>query len=106
MFHVQDVAERRMAASRLEHLALHDTLTGLPNRALLVEQLRHGLARARAQRRAPGAVLFLDLDRFKNVNDSLGHPVGDQLLGQVARRLRTRGAPGRRRRAASAATSS
>jgi len=93
VFHVQDVAERRMAASRLEHLALHDTLTGLPNRALLVEQLRHALAALeRSGERI--ALLFLDLDRFKNVNDSLGHPIGDQLLGQVARRLRGAVRPG------------
>jgi diguanylate cyclase (GGDEF)-like protein/PAS domain S-box-containing protein len=90
---VQDVTERRLAAERLQHLALHDVLTGLPNRALLVEQLRGSLARLeRSGRRA--AVLFLDLDRFKNVNDSLGHPVGDQLLGQVAGRLRTAVRPG------------
>src|SRR2546423_14754712 len=71
---------------RALYRALHDPLTGLANRGLLMEQLAQALARAR---RRPGSVsvLFLDLDRFKVVNDSLGHAVGDDLLVEVARRL-------------------
>ncbi|HEY0398725.1 MAG TPA: GGDEF domain-containing protein, partial [Acidimicrobiia bacterium] len=71
---------------RALYRALHDPLTGLANRGLLMEQLGQALARAR---RRPGsvAVLFLDLDRFKVVNDSLGHATGDDLLVEVARRL-------------------
>jgi len=81
-----EVVERRNAETRLDHLAHHDPLTGLPNRLMFVEQLKHsiGLA-ARGRRRL--AVLFVDLDRFKEVNDSLGHAVGDELLIAAARRL-------------------
>ncbi|MBV8196425.1 MAG: sensor domain-containing diguanylate cyclase, partial [Candidatus Dormibacteraeota bacterium] len=75
------------AVDQMRHLAYHDALTGLPNRALFLEHL--GRAVMNARRSGHGiAVLFLDLDRFKLVNDSLGHPVGDQLLEAVARRLR------------------
>jgi diguanylate cyclase (GGDEF)-like protein/PAS domain S-box-containing protein len=81
-----DITGRKQAESRLHELATHDTLTGLPNRALLHERLQHMLAGC-----APGsavAVLFLDLDRFKEVNDSFGHEFGDVLLCEVAARLR------------------
>lgn len=81
-----DITAMKHAEDRIEHLAYHDALTGLPNRALLME--RAGLALALAQRRRENAaVLFLDLDRFKDVNDSLGHATGDALLMEAGRRL-------------------
>jgi len=81
-----EIAERRLADERVVHMAHHDALTGLPNRILLADRVGQAIARAR---RGGGklALLFLDLDRFKNVNDSLGHPVGDLLLQAVAARL-------------------
>jgi diguanylate cyclase (GGDEF)-like protein len=84
---IQDVTERKAQAARIEHLAYHDSLTGLPNRAMLMDRLTRALSQAQ-RRDQQVAVLFIDLDRFKLVNDSLGHPVGDQLLQEVARRLR------------------
>ena len=69
-------------------MALHDNLTGLPNRALVVDRLRHALARL-ADRHTMLAVLFIDLDRFKIVNDGLGHDTGDELLIEVGKRLTT-----------------
>ena len=82
-----EIFERMQAEQRIWHMAHHDTLTGLPNRSLLHDRLDQALNQAaRAQHRL--AVMFLDLDRFKNVNDTLGHPVGDQLLKHVAERLR------------------
>jgi diguanylate cyclase (GGDEF)-like protein len=83
-----DVTERKRAESQLQHDALHDALTGLPNRVLFLDRLEHAMRRdIRRDRRERTAVLFLDLDRFKIVNDSLGHLVGDHLLVEVARRL-------------------
>jgi diguanylate cyclase (GGDEF)-like protein len=67
--------------------AVHDALTGLPNRAMLLDRLRRCLEQCRRRGGPPCAVLFVDLDRFKNVNDSLGHAAGDQLLIEVARKL-------------------
>ncbi len=82
----KDITEHIIAKKQIEKLAYHDTLTGLPNRLLLMDRLEHALTHAkRAQRLL--AVLFLDLDRFKTINDSLGHDVGDQLLKVIAERL-------------------
>lgn len=83
---VRDVTERRALEGRLAHEALHDDLTGLPNRHLLRDRLETAVARCQREGRLVG-VLFLDLDRFKVVNDGSGHSVGDQVLVQVARRL-------------------
>ncbi|MEF2279956.1 EAL domain-containing protein [Deinococcus sp. YIM 134068] len=80
-------AELEETSRRLQHDALHDALTGLPNRALFADRLEQALTRARAPHGPGFAVLFLDSDRFKTVNDSLGHPVGDALLVALARRL-------------------
>ena len=85
--HIANGLQRRRAQDKIVHLALHDTLTGLPNRALFMEQL--GIAGCRRQRdpRANYGVLFLDLDRFKLINDSMGHHAGDALLKVTAQRL-------------------
>jgi len=83
---LQDVTERRHVEARLEFIAHHDGLTGLPNRLLFQIQLEHGLAYAR-RHCSLLAVLFIDIDRFKHINDSLGHEAGDQVLTQFARRL-------------------
>jgi diguanylate cyclase (GGDEF)-like protein len=82
-----DITARKSAESRLLHDALHDSLTGLPNRALLIDRLRRCLAHGKRRGGPPCAVLFVDLDRFKNVNDSLGHAIGDELLIAVAKKL-------------------
>ncbi len=84
---LRDISERRRIEEHIRHMAHHDALTGLPNRVLLEERLAAALERARRDD-VPLALLFIDLDRFKNINDSLGHHVGDQVLCEVARRLR------------------
>ncbi|WP_020676472.1 EAL domain-containing protein [Geopsychrobacter electrodiphilus] len=83
---LRDISERKLAEAHIERLAYYDALTDLPNRRLLIDRLERDLARARRHKHY-GAMLFLDLDRFKNINDSLGHHVGDALLEEVARRL-------------------
>lgn len=83
----EEVAERRRAEARLDHLAHHDPLTGLPNRLLFSESLQRSIANAERYSRQIG-LLFIDLDRFKEVNDTLGHTVGDELLIEMAQRLR------------------
>lgn len=82
-----DISERKRAEAELEHAARHDPLTGLANRARLDEQLQRILQRRRREARGEAALLFIDLDRFKLINDSLGHTVGDQVLVTVAQRL-------------------
>jgi diguanylate cyclase (GGDEF)-like protein/PAS domain S-box-containing protein len=82
-----DISERKAAEERMSFLAQHDILTGLPNRMLFLDRLQQAITYAERQR-TDVAVLFLDLDRFKNVNDTLGHHLGDSLLQEVARRIR------------------
>jgi diguanylate cyclase (GGDEF)-like protein/PAS domain S-box-containing protein len=84
----EEVFERMQAEQRIWHLAHHDGLTGLPNRTLLHDRLEQALAQAQRGRHRV-AVMFLDLDRFKNINDSLGHAIGDELLKHVAERLKS-----------------
>jgi diguanylate cyclase (GGDEF)-like protein/PAS domain S-box-containing protein len=88
-----DVTDRKVAELQLQHDALHDSLTGLPNRVLFQDRLEH-LVRRGLRHEGTSAVLFLDLDRFKIVNDSLGHLVGDGLLVEVADRLLSALRPG------------
>ncbi len=84
---ITDVTEQKQFEEQLLHDAFHDVLSGLPNRALFLNRLAHSIARAHRRSTYLFAVLFLDLDRFKIINDSLGHRAGDQLLVQMARRL-------------------
>ena len=86
---VQDISDRKQKEQAIEHAALHDTLTGLPNRALLSDRLEQAIRHA-ARANGKFGVLFVDLDRFKMVNDTIGHDGGDELLRVVAARLRGR----------------
>jgi len=90
----KEIAERKLIEEQLLHNAFHDGLTGLANRALFIDHLKLALGRAKRHDAYQFAVLFLDLDRFKVINDSLGHMAGDQLLVEIARRLETAMRPG------------
>jgi diguanylate cyclase (GGDEF)-like protein len=81
-----DISERKAAQSRIEHIARHDPPTDLPNCALLADRLSRAIVRAQRSKH-PAAVLFVDLDHFKHINDSFEHAIGDQVLIEVARRL-------------------
>ncbi len=95
---MSDITDRKAAEEQLRHDALHDSLTGLPNRTLFLDRLELSLRRAKRDRDYRCAVLFLDLDRFKLVNDGFSHAVGDQLLVALAQRLTRDAAPRRHRR--------
>jgi diguanylate cyclase (GGDEF)-like protein/PAS domain S-box-containing protein len=83
---ITDISERKLAEEQLVHDAFHDNLTNLPNRALFIDRLSHAIKRASRDKKI-FAVLFMDMDRFKVINDSLGHFIGDQLLISASRRL-------------------
>jgi diguanylate cyclase (GGDEF)-like protein/PAS domain S-box-containing protein len=87
VFQIQDVSDRKRAEEQIHHAAFHDALTGLPNRTRLGDRLSLAVERARRSAGYRFAVLFIDLDRFKVVNDSLGHDLGDRLLVDLSRRL-------------------
>jgi diguanylate cyclase (GGDEF)-like protein/PAS domain S-box-containing protein len=94
VLHLRDMFERRAEEEELRHLALHDPLTRLANRTLFGDHVEHALARNRRTATRPHAVLIVDLDGFKTINDSLGHAAGDEVLVELAERLRTRVRPG------------
>ena len=92
---VQDITARRQAEAQLQHIAFHDSLTGLPNRSRFHDTAGAGARRAsRDDPQRHFAVMFLDFDRFKLINDSLGHAVGDDFLVQVSRRIQEHVRPG------------
>ncbi len=88
IFQIQDITDKKQAEEKLQHDATHDALTNLPNRPLFMNRLREALDRSRQAEGHKVSVLFIDLDRFKYVNDSLGHLMGDQLLREISSRLR------------------
>ncbi|OYU76037.1 MAG: hypothetical protein CFE45_31985, partial [Burkholderiales bacterium PBB5] len=94
IYQLHDISSRRRAEGELQHIAYHDSLTDLANRNCFTERLRAAVERSRADPTVVFALLLLDLDRFKIVNDSLGHPAGDQLLKEEAQRLRACVRPG------------
>ncbi len=83
---LRDITQRRAQLAALRHQALHDSLTGLPNRALLLDRIEHAIHGARRNHR-PLALMIADLDHFKEINDTLGHPCGDLILRETARRM-------------------
>ncbi|MFN7929468.1 MAG: EAL domain-containing protein [Blastocatellia bacterium] len=87
IFQIQDITDRKRAEEKLVHEAFHDTLTQLPNRAMFLDHLKLAFERAKRSAHHSFAVLFIDLDRFKIINDSLGHALGDQLLMETSNRL-------------------
>lgn len=84
---IKDITERKKQQDVIQHLAYHDPLTGLPNRRLLLDRLQQALASARRHEHY-GAILFIDLDNFKKINDSLGHSVGDKVLKELTKRIK------------------
>jgi diguanylate cyclase (GGDEF)-like protein len=93
IMHVQDIGERKALEAEIVHRSLHDPLTGLANRVLLFDRIEHALARA-DRTASPTCLFLLDLDGFKEVNDTHGHAAGDELLQQFAARLSTVLRPG------------
>ena len=88
IFQIQDITDKKLAEERLQHDATHDALTGLANRSLFMRQLANALRKTQLRPGYEVSVLFIDLDRFKNVNDSLGHLFGDRLLIAISSRLK------------------
>jgi diguanylate cyclase (GGDEF)-like protein len=88
IFQIQDITDRKLAEEKLQYEAAHDALTGLPNRARFMSKLEQALKKSHGNRDYKVSLLFIDLDRFKVINDSLGHLIGDQLLIGIAERLR------------------
>ncbi len=88
IFQIQDITDKKLVEEKLQYEATHDALTKLPNRALFMSRLEQALEKVQENRHYKASILFIDIDRFKIINDSLGHLVGDQLLIEIAERLR------------------